>query len=426
MKINIKLIEEQIENGGKMKSRIINNFESFENAYEHINEKFYKEYVKGITLIALVVTIVVLLILAGVSLNLVLGNNGIIRKGLDAKEATKIENEKDQIALAYNGARDYINATITRHDFENELRRLAGDTVEVEEDGNEFIVFFTDSGRYYKVYKDGNINDFKIHEDSTPGVLAQDENGNFMLESIEDLVTFSAMVNGGYSDANLSIESNQFDGETIVLMCSLNFESNRSYKDSTTTRYNGYLGIEDNTVTLMEALTEDEYEGFIPIGTSEAFCGTFDGNNYSIKNLHMNIANASQNIAFFGNTNNGDIKNLTLTGNIKIENEASVNVGGIVGTSRYGNIENCTSEVIIDTKTQNYIGGIAGYKIYGEVNNCINNAEVKCTNQSWRRNRRDFRNSFYKCINQELQKFWKYKWRCSRLYWWNCWSFQGK
>ena len=36
---------------------------------------------RGITLIALVVTIVVLLILAGVSLNLVFNNNGIITKG---------------------------------------------------------------------------------------------------------------------------------------------------------------------------------------------------------------------------------------------------------------------------------------------------------------------------------------------------------
>lgn len=35
---------------------------------------------KGITLVALVVTIVVLLILAGVSINAVLGDNGIIKK----------------------------------------------------------------------------------------------------------------------------------------------------------------------------------------------------------------------------------------------------------------------------------------------------------------------------------------------------------
>ena len=40
---------------------------------------------KGITLVALVVTIVVLLILAGVSINLVLGDNGIVKKAQDAK-----------------------------------------------------------------------------------------------------------------------------------------------------------------------------------------------------------------------------------------------------------------------------------------------------------------------------------------------------
>ena len=40
---------------------------------------------KGITLVAIVVTIVVLLILAGVSINLVLGNNGIIAKAQEAK-----------------------------------------------------------------------------------------------------------------------------------------------------------------------------------------------------------------------------------------------------------------------------------------------------------------------------------------------------
>ena len=43
---------------------------------------------KGITLVALVITIVVLLILAGVSINLVLGNNGIIAKAQDAKTKT--------------------------------------------------------------------------------------------------------------------------------------------------------------------------------------------------------------------------------------------------------------------------------------------------------------------------------------------------
>lgn len=44
---------------------------------------------RGITLVALVVTIVVLLVLAGVSLNLVIGNNGLIKKAQEAKDRTE-------------------------------------------------------------------------------------------------------------------------------------------------------------------------------------------------------------------------------------------------------------------------------------------------------------------------------------------------
>ena len=50
---------------------------------------------KGITLVALVVTIVVLLILAGVSINLVLGNNGIIAKAKDAKTKSAEASQND-------------------------------------------------------------------------------------------------------------------------------------------------------------------------------------------------------------------------------------------------------------------------------------------------------------------------------------------
>ena len=41
---------------------------------------------KGITLVALVVTIIILIILAGVSINLVIGNSGIIAKAQIAKK----------------------------------------------------------------------------------------------------------------------------------------------------------------------------------------------------------------------------------------------------------------------------------------------------------------------------------------------------
>lgn len=55
---------------------------------------------KGITLVALVITIVVLLILAGVSINLVVGNQGILTKTKKADEDAKQAAIKEQIDLA--------------------------------------------------------------------------------------------------------------------------------------------------------------------------------------------------------------------------------------------------------------------------------------------------------------------------------------
>lgn len=54
---------------------------------------------KGITLIALIITIVVLIILAGVTINLVVGDNGIITKSKEAKQRTQIASEKEKIEL---------------------------------------------------------------------------------------------------------------------------------------------------------------------------------------------------------------------------------------------------------------------------------------------------------------------------------------
>ena len=54
---------------------------------------------KGITLIALVITIIVLLILAGVTINMVLGDDGIIQNAQAAKESNNKANEKEAIDL---------------------------------------------------------------------------------------------------------------------------------------------------------------------------------------------------------------------------------------------------------------------------------------------------------------------------------------
>lgn len=99
---------------------------------------------EGITLIALVVTIIVLIVLAGVSITLVLGNNGIVTK---AKEgATKYERaqarEKLELVLMEIHTEKVNNATYTDEDLEAKLEenemQLEGNIVTV--DGWQFEI----------------------------------------------------------------------------------------------------------------------------------------------------------------------------------------------------------------------------------------------------------------------------------------------
>ena len=88
---------------------------------------------KGITLIALVVTIVVLLILAGVSISLVLNNNGVISKAKDAKNSTEKGQAQDEVNLAINYLQiEDATSTLTREDkrkiLEDELRKISADS----------------------------------------------------------------------------------------------------------------------------------------------------------------------------------------------------------------------------------------------------------------------------------------------------------
>lgn len=64
---------------------------------------------KGITLVALVVTIIVLIILAGVSIALVLGDNGIVEKAKDGKQnyAVSANEEHAQLTNAVVWVNEY-------------------------------------------------------------------------------------------------------------------------------------------------------------------------------------------------------------------------------------------------------------------------------------------------------------------------------
>lgn len=55
---------------------------------------------KGVTLVALVITIIVLLILAGVTLSMVMGDSGIFTKANKASEETNLASARDAVRLA--------------------------------------------------------------------------------------------------------------------------------------------------------------------------------------------------------------------------------------------------------------------------------------------------------------------------------------
>ena len=90
---------------------------------------------KGITLIALVVTVVVLIILAGVSINAVLGDNGIIKKANQAASVTKEAEVKESINRTilefyltddYETLEDFLNAKVSEGKIDSVTKNADG------------------------------------------------------------------------------------------------------------------------------------------------------------------------------------------------------------------------------------------------------------------------------------------------------------
>ena len=106
-----------------------------------LNFKERKKQAKGITLIALVITIIVLLILAGVSIATLTGDNGILQQTQNAKTKTTEGEEKEQIRLGYS---EY---QISKHTGGQENLKVEGATVTGTE--GAWKIKFNKSGNEY-------------------------------------------------------------------------------------------------------------------------------------------------------------------------------------------------------------------------------------------------------------------------------------
>lgn len=117
---------------------------------------------KGITLIALVITIIVLLILAGVSIAMLTGNNGILTKANDASDSTTKAAIAEKVNVAIQAA--YTNHVVagktgvlpvadivTQYNADNGASAATGSAtpITVVENGKNYSVELVQTGNSY-------------------------------------------------------------------------------------------------------------------------------------------------------------------------------------------------------------------------------------------------------------------------------------
>mgnify|MGYP007089114308 CR=1 FL=1 len=158
-----------------------------------------KEAQKGITLIALVITIIVLLILAGVSIAMLTGQNGILTQANNAKNETELASAKEKVELAVIGAISQTrDGTLTVGKLRTELANYGG-TVE----GDTFPVTATVDGKSFTVDANGNVELAGSKPQMTEAKIVASANGegtdvpDDQAEGTELYISFKASLENG-------------------------------------------------------------------------------------------------------------------------------------------------------------------------------------------------------------------------------------
>ena len=121
---------------------------------------------EGITLIALVITIIVLLILAGVSISLVVGNNGVLTQATNAKEETQKATALEMVELEVAGSYgldgkidlDHLKTNLMRiNGIKYNSKQITNDTII-----NEFPVIVNVDGNNIEINENGKVSKVAI------------------------------------------------------------------------------------------------------------------------------------------------------------------------------------------------------------------------------------------------------------------------
>ena len=193
---------------------------------------------KGITLIALVITIIVLLILAGVTIATLTGDNGILTKAQNSKEKNAQKTVEEQINLAVQASKINEGLVIDKDILEQELTNNGIEITKSENDELPWTV--KKDGYVYTISENGEVKekegiaittgDIEILKGSTEGkkVSAQilsGETGTIKWEHTGN-ITLSA-TEGNEVTVNVNSNANAGDIATITARI-----DGKTYQDS--------------------------------------------------------------------------------------------------------------------------------------------------------------------------------------------------
>lgn len=184
---------------------------------------------KGITMIALVITIIVILILAGVTVNSLIGNDGAIFNAHKSKNQTEIDEEKKILKVSVISAMGNESiANITKDNLVKELNKNIDDKYELEEKdntdyGNVYEITFKETGNRYTILEDGTILDSDESKNNTGITLTPNVINALLIDGKE---TIKANIVGNFSDIKwkssddtiASIEKNLQDNTKISVV----------------------------------------------------------------------------------------------------------------------------------------------------------------------------------------------------------------
>lgn len=126
-----------------------------------------------------------------------------------------------------------------------------------------------------------------------------------------------------------------------------------------------------------DAATNTKELSWDPIGKGKMYCGTFDGNGKTIRNLYINSTIMFK--GFFGYAVDCCIKNITFN-NAKVKNTNTYGTGILAGAFEKCTIENIKILANCSVEGTENTGGIAGAGS-GNISNCENRAMVNGTNR---------------------------------------------